>query len=78
MTAPRELVADPMTAGLVEDDPKVPIKAVVAAVVAVLVYLVSQGVDLPAWADAALLVLATGGATYGAKNPKRVKRKRRR
>jgi hypothetical protein len=80
MSTPAPVTQIPVVAAsdVVEDDPKVPVKAIVAAVVAVLAYLTAQGVELPVWLEHVLAVLAIGGSTYGAKNPKRVKGKHRR
>lgn len=54
----------------VKDDPKMPIKAVVGAVVAVAAWVVSSNITDNAFVVGVCTVIATFGGTYLAPNPK--------
>jgi hypothetical protein len=65
----------PVTAApqVVEDNPKIPVKAIIAAVTAIALYLTDLGIDLPPWLMILLGAVVVGGGTFLGKNPKQVK-----
>jgi hypothetical protein len=65
----------PVTAApqVVEDNPKIPVKAIIAAVTTIALYLTDLGIDLPPWLMILLGAVVVGGGTFLGKNPKQVK-----
>ena len=60
----------------VKDDPKKPVKAIIAFLSSLCALLITLNLDLPPWAVVLLTVVATTGGVYAAPNPKKQVRHR--